>query len=610
MNVTDVSLKDFFVRELQSLRDDASEFGRLNPAAGHALSLGRGASGDPQVELLLQSFAWLAGRLRYQVETGLAAVPNFLNAFIYPHLSLPIPSMLIAQLEIKPDGANFTRENLLKRERMFGAMARNDLHEQYKCRFRTSCDTQLLPLHISQIQLLGREDLPLGVCGDNTASILRVRVQRSAAESLKTLNCNRLRIHIKSDRNDAFRLYEWFALNSYETGANTIAICPDGNSAATQRLPVGSFSWAGFEDDEALLEVNQNTHPGMRLLQEYFAFPEKFFFFDLHQLPLDTAQDSFDLLFFSTIQVDKTLGIRADSLLLNCVPLVNLFPQRLEPFQLDHTQYEYRLQGDARFHRYCEVYCITSLTATRPGGAARDIAPYFSMDGGGEAGDFFYISRLAEDPSGSVNGTETYVSFLDEAFSLEQTVDEVVGGTAVCTNRWLAEQLRMNDPLWIEGAAPLAGTRIISKPTAHQSPHIIGEQPWALAAQLALNHLSLSDGPQALAALQDILRVHVPAKNTQAQRQIDGLVDLQCERVRHHRNDDAWRGFRSGIRITLTVDHSQFVDSSAVLFGEVLHRFFTLYCPVNMTVELVLRTTEIKEDVKAWPPLSGSQHLV
>lgn len=37
----------------------------------------------------------------------------------------------------------------------------------------------------------------------------------------------------------------------------------------------------GFSDDEVLLPDEDGVHPGMRLLAEYFAFPDKFHFFDL-----------------------------------------------------------------------------------------------------------------------------------------------------------------------------------------------------------------------------------------------------------------------------------------------------------------------------------------
>ncbi len=53
----------------------------------------------------------------------------------------------------------------------------------------------------------------------------------------------------------------------------------------------------GFHRDEALLPFLPTAHPQYRLLQEYFALPEKFLFVDITRLdtvPLDTS--SFEIL--------------------------------------------------------------------------------------------------------------------------------------------------------------------------------------------------------------------------------------------------------------------------------------------------------------------------
>ena len=46
-------------------------------------------------------------------------------------------------------------------------------------------------------------------------------------------------------------------------------------------LPPDSIRPAGFADDEALLPYPPNAFPGYRLLQEYFALPQKFLFVEL-----------------------------------------------------------------------------------------------------------------------------------------------------------------------------------------------------------------------------------------------------------------------------------------------------------------------------------------
>jgi type VI secretion system protein ImpG len=619
MNASETSLQTYFQEELQALREDAIEFGHAYPSAARALNIGRTASSDPQVELLLESFAYLTGRLRYQVEAGLASVPNFLTEFLYPHLAAPIPTSFIVGLAVKPDGANFASAVTLAQGRMVSAMAQNNLNEQYTCRFRTSCATQLVPLQIVACEMLDLDaEHPdpliakvMQISGQAPASALRVSFRCVGTEAIKKLNLDSIRVHINSDDKDQFGIYEWLALNLDTSAENAVLIYGDDPLQSMSKLPATCFRWAGFDDEEALYEVDPNTHPGLRLLQEYFAFQQKFMFFDLNGLPLQQAGDSFSLLFLSQQSVDVAPSVLPSSLRLNCAPVVNLFSQRLEPFLLDQTQFEYRLQGDVRFHRFCEIHSIQALTSTRPG-AARAIQPYFHVDdiSSGSATDYFYTARRSADHGGTIPGTETYVSFLDKRFTLDQPLDEVVGGQAWCTNRTLPELLQVGDSLRVEGAAPIAGVTVLSKPTPHQSPQLIGEHPWALASQLVLNHLSLADGPAALAALKRVLAAHVPAGSTQGLQWIDGLVSISCSRVRHHRGADAWRGFTTGLRVELTINPVYFDGSSAVLFGEVLRHFFTLYCPVNTTVELAMLATNKKGVLKEWPPILGTQTLI
>ena len=46
-------------------------------------------------------------------------------------------------------------------------------------------------------------------------------------------------------------------------------------------LPATAIRPVGFADDEALLPVTLRSFQGYRLLQEYFAFPQRFRFFEL-----------------------------------------------------------------------------------------------------------------------------------------------------------------------------------------------------------------------------------------------------------------------------------------------------------------------------------------
>ena len=52
-------------------------------------------------------------------------------------------------------------------------------------------------------------------------------------------------------------------------------------STGVQRLPAHCLRQAGFDEDQALLGDPAHAHPAYALLQQYFAFPRTFQFFDI-----------------------------------------------------------------------------------------------------------------------------------------------------------------------------------------------------------------------------------------------------------------------------------------------------------------------------------------
>jgi type VI secretion system protein ImpG len=625
MQIANAKLKDYFQSELSALRTEAVDFGNQYPVLAHTLGLNAHGASDPQVELLMQSFAFLTGRLQLQIEQDKAAPPNALLAFLYPHLEAPTPSMLIAEIAVKPDGANFAKEQILQRGRYVSASAVNNLGLKIECRFRTCYETPLLPLSVAEIDMEAVAETPFLQSAKNGRlagqSVLRVRLHTDAVGQLqaKGVGPQRLRFYINQAEPNALQLYEMLALHlsaisidvpGARQGSTDSHRCADGPAM----LSPDALTWLGMNDDEAMLQANPHTLPGYRLLQEYFSFPEKFMFFEvghLDKLDFTGATDHFDLLFVLDTAFDAKQVFNPKTLMLNCVPLVNLFSQRIDPISVNHSEYEYHLKGDLENHRYCEIYEIEELQSITANGSPRLIAPYFAMDDfrRREQSNYFYVVRREQCQSQQIAGSEVFVSFLDQQSDLTQLVDEVIGGRALCTNRRLPEQLKSGSPMYLEGSGPVTAIAALTKPTSHHTPAQIGHRPWALISQLSLNHLSLADSPKALSALKDILRLHLGYNSRAGNKQIDAILSLENRSIVRHMSQDGWRGFVRGSALTLTMDQEQFknVNSSAVLFCSVLRHFFRMYASVNNIIELNLATRDIREPQKQWQPLAGGK---
>ncbi|THF63709.1 type VI secretion system baseplate subunit TssF [Pseudothauera nasutitermitis] len=597
-------LQDAYQQELAALRDEASEFAQDYPDQAQALGIHRGRSQDPQVELLMQSFAYLTGRLRHQLEVDQADLPNALLADLYPHLEAPLPCMMVAEFEVQPDGMA-----VIERGRSVRANVRGDQGGVFACRLRTCFETALWPLQVGELAIVSPDDYP-GLAGKDgeVRGVLKVRLLKQGHGLLDQTRPQKLRFHLNPEGGPAHRLHH--LLGAHLRGL-AVAEPGEGGSYKVRALADEALHWLGFEDDEAALPAHPQAHPAFRILQEYFAFPEKFLFFDV-ALEIQADAPAVDLLFLLDVPPDPGLRLSPALLRTNCVPLINLYSQRIDPLTLDHSRYEYRLTGDATQHANCEIYRIERLDAVRAGSAPRRLVPYFSMDGFQhiELQDYFYFTRREATPRARIGGTELYVSFLDAHFELCAPADDVIGGSALCTNRRMPERLRIGDLLEIEGAAPVTALRVLGKPSAHQTPPMTGARPWLLASQLALNHLSLTSGPQALAALKEVLRMHVGPASTLGRRAIDGIHALDSRPLLRWHGRMGRRGYVQGCEIDLALDSDRFEETSAVLFAAVLRHFFALYASVNTVVQLRLHMKNVKGVVKEWPPLAGNQVLL
>ena len=596
-------IKHYFEQELQRLREDAGDFSRDYPAIAQELALSRGKSADPQVELLIQSFAFLVGRLRHDLDADEAAIPNALLEQLYPHMTAPIPSMAVAQVDVRAAGANFVNGWTLARGRRFVASATSDGGRRVQCRFQNCYDTPLWPLTISEAGLVPLNEYDFLSTRREVASVLRVRITAVGADPIHELPLHALRFHLHGNDLDPLRLYETLA--SHLVGLAVIV----PNDPAPRMRPPQALQWLGFAKAEAVLPDRSDSAPAYRLLQEYSTFPEKFLFFDVQDLDCSAATSAFDLLFLLNA-ADASLRVAPGTLRLNCIPLINLFSQPFEPVRLDHRQYEYRLLGDQTAHPYCELYSLEEVRALKPDGSSRPVAPYFAMEEYGklERRDYFYATRREVSQSKLVAGTELYISVLDVQLDLAQTAQETLGGRALCTNRRLPEQLRADDPVQLEGPGPVNTAYLLAKPTPHHTPRLLGSNPWSLVSQLSLNHLSLSSA--GLNALKEILSLHATHGGQRSWKQIDSVVGLRCEPLVRHMGSDQWRGFCRGIGLRLLVDEERLAGGSVLLLGEVLRHFFALYAHLNSFTQLTLESQQRKEEIRTWPPLAGAQIIL
>jgi len=108
-------LLGYYERELVFLRRMGADFARKYPKIAARLLLDEEKIEDPHVERMIESFAFLTGRVGLKLDDELPEITeSFLN-ILYPHYLAPIPSMAIAQLSFGSPNDKLTAVQSLER---------------------------------------------------------------------------------------------------------------------------------------------------------------------------------------------------------------------------------------------------------------------------------------------------------------------------------------------------------------------------------------------------------------------------------------------------------------------------------------------------------------
>jgi type VI secretion system protein ImpG len=609
MRVHDQDFLRYYWEELIYLRRMGMGFARNYPKVAGRLELEADQVSDPHVERLIESFAFLAARIQRDLDNDFPEIAAELLGILYPHLVSPVPSMSVARFDMDPKRGKLTSGYEVPRHTPLFVHAEGDAI----CRFRTCYPVTLWPVAVASAGFESPDHYDFLDRAGDVATVLALTLERRTVP-LAELELDRLRFYLSGDQVLVDTLYELLF-----NGLAEVVLLPDAGegsavrSALRRRLHPRVVQPVGFADDEELLPYPRRAQPAYRLIQEYFAFPQKFHFFDLVDLEGHGAQDTLTVLFLLREHPRPRLTISRETFALGCTPMVNLFRRTSEPIRIDQKRHEYRLVADRRREKTTEVHSILSVSgSTDPAESTRELAPFYDFHHGMErqGQKAFWHARRVPSLYHDLVGTEMLLSFLDLDFKLGVPPAETIYAHTLCTNRILAEQLPAGAELQSDEVIPAARVVCLRKPTPQVTPPLGGQTLWRLVSHLSLSYLSLGQGEESLDALREILRIYCLSDSPAARQQIQGIQGLGRREVVRRLGDDAWRGFCRGTEVTLTFDESLYVGTSAFLLAAVLNRFLALYAPTNSFTQLRIESLQREGEWKRWPPMAGARSLL
>jgi type VI secretion system protein ImpG len=623
----DPRLLEYYNRELQFVREMGAEFAENYPRIAARLGVDGIECADPYIERLLEGFAFLAARVQLKIDARHPEFTQHLLEMVYPDFLNPVPSCAMA--EFVPDLKDTALETGLTIPR--GSSLRTVLGkgERTACDFRTAQDVTLWPLRISEVRYMtGSGALSSqGIAVDaRTRAAVRLRFKVSPGIKLSGLPLKSLRLFIKSTPDIAYKVHEQvianalgFYIRSTETGA------------AVHFRSSRSIAQVGLDDNEALLPITRTGFHGYRLLQEYFAFSDRFLFFalnDLDGLCAGFQGDEFEIY----IALDRAQGSLENTLdpshfRLFATPVVNLFPREVDRMHLTPYETEHHVVPDRNRPMDFEIYSLQNVAALTPAGDQRiAVLPFYSASHRTAHDDEWayytlqrrqrlYSNRQVQGGARtSYIGTECFLSITDSRQRAWTGEIRQLDIQAWCTNRDLPIQVSMGKgptDFVLEGAAPLEAIRCISGPTYPRPSPAFGDTAWRLISHLTLNYLSLLDTNPASGAesLREILSLYADINDTTTRRQIDGVRNISHRPVVRRMPIAGPISYGRGLQIDLVLDDAAFEGTGILLLGSVLERFFARYVSLNSYTQLRLNS-QTRGEIKQWPVRLGNRQIL
>jgi type VI secretion system protein ImpG len=607
-------LLDYYERELTFLRQMGAEFAEKYPKIASRLLLEADRCEDPHVERMIEAFAFLAGRVHLKIDDEFPEITESLLGILYPHYIRPIPPMSIVEFHLDPEQGKLTTGFKVPR----GSLLYSRPVDGVPCRFRTCYETTLWPVRVVEAQWRTPDRLQPAIKAADAVAALRVELRCLPDVSFDKLAMKALRFYLNGEANLVHALYELLSNNCVQ-----ILVRDPSRPQRTVQLPPSGIRPCGFSEEESMLPYSRRSFVGYRLLQEYFAFPEKFFFLELGGLePLATAgfQDRVEIVFlisgFERADRQQMLegGISAKTLRPDCTPIINLFNHTAEPIMIDQLRHEYPVVPDVRRRHAYEIFSIESVVSANPQTQQiTDFEPFYSYRHAtlrDKKQTFWHAMRRPSARRGD-EGTEVSLALVDLSGRPAHANVETLTVRCLCTSRDLPARLPFGSETGdfeLEGMPSIKRVLTLKKPTPTLRAPVGKGALWRLISQLSLNYLSLvSDGKH---ALQEILRLYNFTDSTYFEKQIQGISELNSRKHFARVISENGIAFIRGTEVDMLIDEEQFVGGGVYLFASVLEHFLGLYVSMNSFSQLVARTAQRKEVLRKWPPRAGEAILL
>jgi type VI secretion system protein ImpG len=468
------------------------------------------------------------------------------------------------------------------------------------CLFRTLYSLTIYPISIQNI------------CLEKKTIKLRFKTNNAPIENM---NIDTLLLHINSNiLHDAMMIYE--AIFSAQVVEAYISV-----RGKIIRMKDMSIVPKGFNDEDTICPVTAYTVNSFQLFQEVLHFRQKFMFFDVRNIGATISAsgevdlDEFELHIKITAIHEKLLQIvKKDLIMMNCVPIANLFKCTSDPFRFDGEKTKYLLLADQLRGREIEIHSIVEVHKIDAETSNDEIVqPYFSLSANSDANIHHELFWVHSKESSNIRGFEendTFLSFIDTNLNPKAQYDDIIYAKLLCTNRIEARDIPIGARMDIEKleAGSVYGSLLYK---ISETINFSNETTnlWNLVSQLSSIHMPLSDGENLLMSVKKLLSIFCAGMSVKSDELVSQIAKIISSMVVKRFGDSAWRGFVEGIEFNVLVRNEE-KSYLAFLLCSIINQYLSASVSLNAFVQVNMLSEKTNQKLASWLPTSGRKNVI
>jgi type VI secretion system protein ImpG len=281
------------------------------------------------------------------------------------------------------------------------------------------------------------------------------------------------------------------------------------------------------------------------------------------------------------------LPFETENFQLHCAPVINLFSLEADPLTLNPLETEYLLRPLRLQDGHTEIYSVDDIHGAMKNGKSQYV-PFTSFRHRGgmmrhDAPERYFHTRVKRGASGM---HDTWIILGGRSFDIDKLAEkpESLSIRITGTNGQLprkALESTLLDHVVKAGKVPVSVLNLTA-PTLPLYPPATDRFHWRVMSHLGSNFLSMMDNPE---VLRGTLALYDWTDDEMNRRRLEAIVAVKHSLIRRFE-----RGFMlRGVDIEITLNADNFSGEGDVhLFGEMLHRFFSLYADIHIFNQLTL----------------------